>query len=251
SSEPNLQNIPAKGDWGKRIRSAFIPEKKGWSILAADYSQIELRILAHLCGDPVLTKAFRDGKDIHQSTADELGISRDAAKTVNFGVIYGISDFGLAKQLKIKKTEAAKYIERYFTRHEGVKKFMDKTIAEARDKGYVITLLGRKRPLPDINSPHSGLRAFAERTAINTPVQGSAADMIKVAMVTTNKQLTTNNLRSKMILQVHDELVFECPKEEIEKTKKLVEEAMISALPLNVPVKVDLEVGENWGSLSP
>jgi len=246
SSNPNLQNIPARGDWGKRIRGAFVPAKKDWVLLAADYSQIELRILAHLSQDPVLLKAFQEGKDVHQSTADELGISRDAAKTVNFGVIYGISDFGLAKQLKIKRTEAAEYIKKYFEKHAGVKAFMDKTIAEAKEKGFVTTMLGRKRPLPDINSPNYSIKSFAERTAINTPVQGTAADMIKVAMITNNLQLTTNNLKAKMILQVHDELVFECPKDEVENLKQTVEKAMIDALPLSVPIKVDVGVGGSW-----
>jgi DNA polymerase-1 len=248
SSDPNLQNIPARGEWGKRIRSAFIPEKKGWVILAADYSQIELRILAHLSGDPVLTKAFNEDKDIHQSTADELGISREAAKTVNFGVIYGISDFGLAKQLKIKRTEAASYIEKYFQKHKGVKEFIEQTIKEAKENEYVTTLLGRKRPMPDINSPHGGLRAAAERMAINTPVQGTAADMIKIAMVRIYSRFHTLKCveTSKLILQVHDELVFECPKDEVEKIKKIVEEEMVNAVPLKVPVKVDIGVGANW-----
>ena len=246
SSDPNLQNIPARGEWGKRIRSAFVPGKKDWFILAADYSQIELRILAHLSEDKELIKAFREDMDIHQATADELGISRDAAKTVNFGIIYGISDFGLAKSLGIKKTEAAKIIDRYFDKHKGVQAFIDKTIKEAKENEYVTTLLGRKRPMPDINSPHGGLRAAAERMAINTPVQGTAADMIKVAMITINKQLKTNNLKSKMILQVHDELLFECPKEETEKAQRLVEEEMINAIPLKVPVKVDIGAGKNW-----
>ena len=240
SSDPNLQNIPL------RLRSAFIPEKKDWVILAADYSQIELRILAHLGEDPELIRAFQEGKDIHRATAAELGIERSAAKAVNFGIIYGISDFGLAKQLKIKKAAAAQFIERYFEKHTGVKKFMEKTIAEAKENEYVTTLLGRKRPMPDINSPHGGLRAAAERMAINTPVQGTAADMIKAAMVKINSQLTTHNLQSKMILQVHDELVFECPEGEAETIKKIVEKEMIDAIPLKVPVKVDIGIGKNW-----
>lgn len=244
SSDPNLQNIPVRGEWGKRIRSAFVPEKKDWVILAADYSQIELRILAHLSQDPQLIKAFKEEKDIHQTTADELGIPRDAAKAVNFGVIYGISDFGLAKQLKIKKTEAADFIDRYFKKHKGVREFIDRTIQETRENGYVTTLLGRKRPMPDINSPHFGMRAFAERTAINTPVQGTAADMIKLAMVNINSKFEIRN--SKLILQVHDELVLECPKNEAEKVKKIVEDGMVSALELKVPVKVDIGIGGNW-----
>ncbi|MEE8638100.1 MAG: DNA polymerase I [Candidatus Margulisiibacteriota bacterium] len=255
SSNPNLQNIPIRGEWGKLIRTAFVPEKKGWVILAADYSQIELRILAHMSGDAQLIKAFKEGKDIHLSTAAEVyGVPeekvtdemRSAAKAVNFGIIYGISDFGLARQLKIKKTEAANFIIKYFKKHKGVKEFIDKTIQEAKENGYVTTLLGRKRPLPDINSPHFGMRAFAERTAINTPVQGSAADMIKVAMVNIFKKLRISNFELRMILQVHDELVFECPKEEAEKIKEIVEEEMVKAILLKVPVKVDVGVGGNW-----
>ena len=252
SSNPNLQNIPVKGKWGQLIRSAFVPDERDWVILAADYSQIELRILAHLSGDPVFLKAFKEDRDIHQATADELGIPRDAAKAVNFGVIYGISDFGLAKQLKIKRTEAADFIDKYFKKHKGVREFIDKTIAEAKEKGYVTTILGRKRPLPDINSPHLGMRSFAERTAINTPVQGSAADMIKVAMVRIANKFPTihcgdhHGLSSKLILQVHDELVLECPESAVEAVKKIVVEEMAAALPLDVPVKVDVGAGKNW-----
>ncbi|MFH1347470.1 MAG: DNA polymerase I, partial [Candidatus Margulisiibacteriota bacterium] len=246
SSDPNLQNIPARGEWGKAIRAAFIPEKKDWVILTADYSQIELRILAHLSQDKVLLNAFQNDLDVHQATADELGISRDAAKTVNFGIIYGISDFGLAKQLKVKRTEAAEFISKYFTKHSGVKEFMDKTIEDAKEKGYVTTMLGRKRPIPDINSPNHGLRSFAERTAINTPVQGTAADMIKVAMVNIYKKLRVTRYALRMIIQVHDELVFECPIAEAEKVKKIIEEEMANALKLSVPVKVDIGIGKNW-----
>ncbi len=253
SSNPNLQNIPVRGEWGKLIRSAFVPDKKDWVILAADYSQVELRILAHLSSDKQLIKAFKEGKDIHRSTAAEVyGVPeeevtnemRSSAKTVNFGIIYGISDFGLAKELKIKKTEAADFIHKYFEKHKGVKEFIDKTIQDAKENGYVTTLLGRKRPMPDINSPHFGLRSFAERTAINTPVQGTAADMIKVAMVNINSKLKIKN--SKLILQVHDELVLECPKSELEQVKKIVEHEMREAILLEVPVKVDLGAGKNW-----
>jgi DNA polymerase-1 len=255
SSKPNIQNIPVRGEWGKLIRSAFVPEEKEWVILAADYSQVELRILAHMSDDAQLIKAFKEGKDIHRSTAAEVyGVlerevkpeMRSAAKAVNFGIIYGISDFGLAKQLKIKKTEAAVFIKKYFERHKGVKEFIKKTIEEARKNGYVKTLLGRKRPMPDINSPHFGLRSFAERTAINTPVQGTAADMIKVAMANIHRVCRQSSIVSRLILQVHDELVFECPKEDVEKVKKIVEEEMASAIPLKVPVKVDIGVGVNW-----
>jgi DNA polymerase-1 len=244
SSEPNLQNIP------ERIRGAFVPEKKGWVILAADYSQIELRVLASLSEDPALMKDFQEGKDVHQATADELGISRAAAKTVNFGIIYGISDFGLAKQLKVKKTEAAGIIEKYFERHPGVKAFIDKTIKEAKENGYVTTLLGRKRPLPDINNPNAGFRQAAERMAINAPVQGTAADMIKLAMNRIFNKFPTvkcgESKCPKMILQVHDELVFECPEEEAEKLAAIIREEMEKALPLKIPVRVDIGIGKNW-----
>jgi DNA polymerase-1 len=244
SSNPNLQNIPIRGVLGKRVRQAFVPQEPGHVILAADYSQIELRILAHLSQDPYLIDAFKNDKDIHQSIADELGISRDAAKTVNFGIIYGISDFGLAKSLKIKKTDAASFIEKYFARHKGVREFIDRTIKDAKENGYVKTMLGRIRPLPDILNPNAGLRSFAERTAINMPVQGTAADMIKVAMINIYSQLTSHN--SRLILQVHDELVFECPEDEVSKIKKIVEEEMASAIPLTVPVKIDIGVGKSW-----
>lgn len=251
SSEPNLQNIPAKGEWGKRIRSAFVPEKKDWVILAADYSQIELRVLAHMSDDTELIKAFKEGRDIHQATAEELGIERSAAKAVNFGIIYGISDFGLAKQLGIKRTEAAKYIQKYFSQHSGVKAFIERTIKEAKDSGCVTTLLGRKRPMPDIDSPHGGLRQAAERMAINTPVQGTAADMIKIAMVRINEKLKIKGRRSKMVMQVHDELVFECPPEEIEAVRKITEEEMTNAVDLKVPVIVDAGIGKNWSEAKP
>ncbi|MBI5400443.1 DNA polymerase I [Candidatus Saganbacteria bacterium] len=255
SSNPNLQNIPIKSSWGKRLRQAFIPEEKGWQIVAADYSQIELRILAHLSRDTNLVAAFNEDKDVHTSTAAHVyGITeeqvtkemRSAAKAINFGIIYGISDFGLAKQLKIKKTEAAQFIENYFKQYPGVKEFIDSTIKQAKEKGYVTTMLGRKRPMPDINSPNQGLRSFAERTAINTVVQGTAADMIKVAMVRINLQLQTSNLKTKTLLQVHDELIFEAPENEVGSLKKIIETEMIGALKLSVPIKVDISVGKNW-----
>jgi DNA polymerase-1 len=257
SSNPNLQNIPIRGELGKLIRQAFTPQKPGFVILAADYSQIELRILAHLSEDQKLKEAFEKDEDIHQAVADELGISRSAAKTVNFGVIYGLSDFGLAKQLKIKKSEAAKFIERYFEKYSGVKAYIDKTIKEAKENGYVLTMLGRKRPLPDINSPNYGLRSFAERTAINTPVQGTAADMIKVAMINIISALRTcppkpegrrrvTHPLALMILQVHDELVFEVAKEAVDKAGKIIKEGMEKALTLSIPVKIDIGTGASW-----
>lgn len=255
SSNPNMQNIPAKGKMAKRIRKAFVPAQGGWKILAADYSQIELRILAHLSGDPVFSRAFNEDKDIHRSTAAEVfdvpldkvtDEMRDKAKVVNFGIIYGMSDFGLSKSLKIKRTEAAKYIDKYFIKHAGVKKFIDEVIAQAKKDGFVCTLLGRKRPLPDINNPNQGLRSFAERTAINTPVQGTAADIIKVAMINIYNILKTKKMKTKMILQVHDELVFEVPDDELEILQKMVEYEMVNAVKLKVPVKVHISSGKNW-----
>ncbi len=243
SSKPNLQNIP------QDLRSAFIPDKKDWVIIAADYSQIELRILAHMSEDAELIKAFKEDKDIHQATADALGIKRSEAKTVNFGIIYGMSDFGLAKQLKIKRPQAAEFISKYFAKYQGVKQFLDRLKKEARENGFVETLLGRKRPIPDINSPNQGLRSFAERSAINMPIQGTAADMIKVAMININNKFLNSSLvirHSSLILQVHDELVFECHKKDAETLKKLIREKMESALELKVPTKVDIGVGENW-----
>ncbi|MFH1709850.1 MAG: DNA polymerase I, partial [bacterium] len=255
SSNPNVQNIPVKGDMAQRIRAAFVPAKAGWKIIGADYSQIELRILAHLSNDPVFTRAFNEDLDIHKSTAAEVfdvpldkvtDEMRDKAKVVNFGIIYGMSDFGLSKSLKIKRTEAAKYIEKYFTKHAGVKRFIDDVIIRAKKDGYACTLLGRKRPLPDINNPNAGLRNFAERTAVNTPVQGTAADIIKVAMINIHEQLKKKKLKAKMILQVHDELVFEVPDEEAAQLRKLVESEMVNAVKLNVPVKVHIGEGNNW-----
>jgi len=255
STNPNLQNIPAKGEMAQRIRQAFVPARAGWKILGADYSQIELRILAHLSGDGVFTKAFNEDKDIHKITASEVfGVPvnevtdemRDQAKVVNFGIIYGMSDFGLSKSLKIKKTEAAKYINTYFIKHSGVKKFIDQIIEQAKKDGYVCTLLGRKRPMPDINNPNNNLRQFAERTAINTPVQGTAADIIKVAMINIHNLIKSKKLKAKMILQVHDELVFEVPEDEVTEVKRLVDNEMVNAVKLNVPVKVHIGIGDNW-----
>jgi len=256
SSDPNLQNIPAKGEVGKKIREAFVPEKKGWKILAADYSQIELRILAHLSGDKILTTAFKEDRDIHRATAAEVfGVSekevttqmRDAAKMVNFGIIYGISDFGLAKGLKIKKTEAADYIKKYFAKHSGVKKFIDETIEQVKKDEFVCTMLGRRRPMQDINNPNWSIKSFAERTAINTPVQGTAADIIKVAMINISNELRAEGLEAKMLLQVHDELVFEVPDEEVDKVRKMVEDEMVNAIKMDVPIKVNIGIGESWG----
>jgi len=254
SSNPNLQNIPIRTELGREIRAAFVP-REGWNLLVADYSQIELRLLAHFSGDPLLVEAFRRGDDIHTLTAAEvLGIpplmvtpeARRNAKAVNFGIVYGISPFGLAAQLGIPQAEAQKYIQNYFKRYAGVRKFIDDTIAEVRQTGVTKTLFGRERPIPDINSRNPSARGFAERTAVNSPLQGTAADLIKLAMVRIDKKLEAGGYQSPMLLQVHDELVFECPPGEVGAVSKLVKQEMEGVRELQVPLLVDVGVGDNW-----
>ena len=254
SSNPNLQNIPIRTGLGREIRAAFVP-REGWSLLVADYSQIELRLLAHLSRDPLLMEAFRNGEDIHTRTASEvLGVpllmvtpeARREAKAVNFGIVYGISAFGLAAQLGISRGEAEKYIRHYFERYAGVRRFLDQTIAEVRRTGVTRTIFGRERPIPDINSGNPNARGFAERTAVNSPLQGAAADLIKLAMVRLDGAIRASGLRSTMLLQVHDELVFECPPEEVEELSRLVKREMEGACQLDVPLLVDIGVGPNW-----
>ncbi len=254
SSNPNLQNIPIRTELGREIRAAFIP-REGWKLLVADYSQIELRLLAHFSKDPVLVDAFRSGEDIHTRTAAEvLGVpplmvtpeARRSAKAVNFGIVYGISPFGLAAQLGIPRSEAEKYIRNYFARYAGVKKFIDDTIAEVRQSGVTRTLFGRERPIPDINSRNPNARGFAERTSVNSPLQGTAADLIKLAMVRIDAALDAGGHRSAMLLQVHDELVFECPPEEVDLVSRLVRREMEGVADLEVPLVVDVGVGDNW-----
>ncbi|MCG8402063.1 MAG: DNA polymerase I [Firmicutes bacterium] len=255
SSDPNLQNIPIRLEQGRKVRRFFVPRQEGNLILAADYSQIELRILAHMSGDQSLADAFNKGQDIHTRTAAEVfGVPmeqvtpelRDRAKAVNFGIVYGISDFGLARDLRVSRAEAGSYIKSYFTRYHVVKGFIDQKIAEARNRGYASTLLNRRRQLPDLFSSNRMTRAFGERTAINTPIQGSAADIIKLAMVRINEKIKSRNMKTKMILQVHDELIFDVPAGELDSAKKLVREHMENALLLDVPLVVDLKVGPNW-----
>lgn len=253
SSNPNLQNIPIRTELGREIRAAFVAAP-GNLLLSADYSQIELRILAHLSEDPVLVEAFRRGEDIHSRTAQEVfGVApfaqtpehRRVAKVINFGVIYGLSAFGLAQQLGIDTKEASKFIAAYFERYRGVKEFLDRQILETRATGFTKTLFGRIRPIPEINSPQPAMRGFAERTAMNTPMQGTAADLIKFAMIELDRRLA-DGFESKMILQVHDELLFEAPEKEIPRLTKLVKEQMEGVYKLRVPLIVDTNVGPNW-----
>jgi DNA polymerase-1 len=257
SSDPNLQNIPIRTELGRQIRAAFVAEK-GKILLSADYSQIELRIMAHFSEDPVLVAAFRNGEDIHARTAQEVfGVGplaqtaehRRAAKAINFGIIYGLSPFGLAQQLGIEQKEAAQFINAYFARYRGVKDYLDKILAETRKSGAARTLFGRVRPIPEINSPQMQLRNFAERTALNSPLQGTAADIIKLAMIAIDRRLAAEKFEAKMILQVHDELLFEAPAKERPGLEKLVREEMEGAYKLAVPVVVEIGAGPNWRDL--
>jgi len=254
SSNPNLQNIPVRSEQGRAIRAAFVPEP-GWTMLVADYSQIELRLLAHFSRDPGLTDAFRNNEDIHTRTASEVfGVPplmvtpemRRNAKAVNFGIVYGQTAFGLAGQLGIPREEAESYIRGYFERYAGVKKWIDATVAEVRKSGHTVTLHGRRRPIPDIEASNQNVRSFAERTAVNTPLQGTAADLIKLAMIEVDRDLRERNLRSRMLLQVHDELVLECPPEELVEVRRLVKQRMEGVARLNVPLLADTGTGENW-----
>ncbi len=254
SSNPNLQNIPIKSEVGRKIRRAFIPDD-GFRILAADYSQIELRVMAHLSQDPVLIDSFRSNEDIHERTAREVfGMAavmnpkefRRHAKVFNYGIMYGLSAFGLAQNLKIERHEAQKFIDDYFRRYQGVKNWIDETVKQARECGYVTTLFGRIRQIPEINTKNWAMRSFGERTAINAPIQGTAADLIKQAMVTMHREMLARELKSRLIMQVHDELVFEVAEAEIELMSQLVREQMEHAAELCVPLQVDLAVGASW-----
>src|SRR6266436_1959835 len=257
SSDPNLQNIPIRTELGREIRAAFVAEP-GKIMLAADYSQVELRIMAHFSKDAVLVEAFRNGEDIHARTAQEVfgvgpmaqtGEHRRAAKAINFGIIYGLSPFGLAQQLGIEQREAAQFINAYFARYRGVKEYLDNVVVETRKTGEAKTLFGRIRPIPEINSPQVQLRNFAERTALNSPLQGTAADLIKMAMISIDARLKQEKLAAKMILQVHDELLFELPVKEKSKLEKLVKEEMENVHKLAVPVVVEIGTGPNWRDL--
>ncbi len=260
SSDPNLQNIPVRTEMGRQVRKAFIAGDPGWVLLSADYSQIELRVLAHMTGDPVLVDAFRHGEDIHAATAALVyGIpisevtprERRIAKTVNFGVLYGMSDYGLARDTGLSRKEAALFIESYFQRYASVKDFFEQVKQQAEVDGYVSTLWGRRRYMPELQTTHRGLRQAAERMAINMPIQGTAADIIKIAMINLHRHIREKRYRSRMILQVHDELLFECPRDEVELLAPDVKRLMESAMPLQVPVVVDLKVGANWDEMQP
>jgi DNA polymerase-1 len=257
SANPNLQNIPIRTELGREIRAAFTAEP-GNVLLAADYSQIELRLLAHFSKDPLLVEAYRRGDDVHRLTASQVfGVPplmvtpdhRRQAKVVNFGIVYGLSAFGLSQNLGIEPAEAKQFINAYFERYGGVRAFIDRTLDEARREGKVKTLFGRVRPIPDINSKNANLRGFAERTAVNTPLQGTAADLIKIAMIRIDAALRERGLKSRMTLQVHDELVFEVPEAEIEALRTLVREQMEKVHPLIVPLLVEIGVGSNWRDL--
>jgi DNA polymerase-1 len=254
STDPNLQNIPIKTPEGRRIRQAFVAEK-GYKLVAADYSQIELRIMAHLSGDEGLIKAFAEGKDIHRATAAEVfGVAledvadeqRRNAKAINFGLIYGMSAFGLARQLHIPRGEAQDYIERYFDRYPGVARFMEEIKASAKEKGYVETLFGRRLYLPDIKASNGMRRQAAERIAINAPMQGTAADIIKRAMIEVDGWLQSSDVDAAMIMQVHDELILEVAEAEVDAVSKKLEQLMAGAAELAVPLEVGLGVGDNW-----
>jgi len=254
SSNPNLQNIPIKTEEGREIRKGFIAER-GHVLLSADYSQIELRVFAHYSDDPVLLEAFEKGEDVHTRTATEVfnldpkmvtSDMRRMAKTINFGIIYGMGPVRLAKELGISKKVAQVYLDSYYERYKGVKEFKDKVIAQARHNGYVNTLFKRRRYLPHINSDIGHLKSEAERAAINTPIQGTAADLIKMAMIRIAERLRAEHLRTKMLLQVHDELVFEVPQEELERATKIVKYEMEEVYPLKIPLRVDINWGNNW-----
>jgi DNA polymerase I len=257
SSAPNVQNIPARTELGRRIRAAFVPEP-GWRLVAADYSQVELRILAHVSGEESLVEAFRRGEDIHRRTAAEVfgvpleqvtSAQRDIAKTTNFSVIYGVTAFGLARGLRITSKEAQEYLDRFFARHPKVRAWLDRTVKEGRARGYVETLRGRRRYLPELRSGNPNLRGFAERMATNAPIQGTAADMIKIAMIRMAAALTDARLASRMLLQVHDELLFEAPPEEEARLQALAAQVMEGAMTLDVPLKVDVKAGADWAQV--
>ena len=254
STEPNLQNIPVRMELGRLIRKVFVPED-GYVFVDADYSQIELRVLAHCSGDKELIQAYREARDIHRITASQVfhtpfdevtDLQRRNAKAVNFGIVYGISSFGLSQDLSITRKEAAEYIERYFETYPGIKTFLDDTVAHAKEQGYVVTLFGRRRPVPELSSSNFMQRQFGERVAMNSPIQGTAADIIKIAMIAVDKDLTKRKMKSRLVLQVHDELLVEAWKEELEEVQAILKECMENAATLDVPLDIDMHTGQSW-----
>jgi len=257
SSEPNLQNIPIRTEAGRKIRELFVPGEGYDYIMSADYSQIELRILADMSRDENLIESFAQLQDVHTRTASEVfevpmsevtPELRSRAKAVNFGIVYGISDYGLSQDIGVSRTEAGQYINNYFIKYHGVKEFIDNVVKEAHRLGYVTTLFGRRRYLPNINSSNFNLRSFAERTAMNTPIQGTAADIIKKAMIDVHNALQSEKLHSRILLQVHDELILEVPEYEVKQVTKIVKQAMEQSTKLQVPLVVDVKIGKNWAT---
>ena len=254
STEPNLQNIPVRMELGRLIRKVFVP-KEGCVFVDADYSQIELRILAHCSGDAQLIQAYREARDIHRMTASQVfhtpfdevtDLQRRNAKAVNFGIVYGISSFGLSQDLSITRKEASQYIEHYFETYPGIKKFLDDSVAHAKEKGYAVTLFGRRRPVPELKSSNFMQRSFGERVAMNAPIQGTAADIIKIAMIGVDEELRKRNMKSRLILQVHDELLIEAEKDEVDEVKEILKDKMEHAADLSVPLIADMHTGMNW-----
>jgi DNA polymerase-1 len=255
STSPNFQNIPIRTDTGRQLRKAFIPQKKDWVILSADYSQVELRIMAHYSKEPELIQAFKDDTDIHSRTAalvNEIHVSdvtpeqRRSAKVVNFGIMYGAGPYRMSQELGITMEESRKLIDHYFNTYPGIRRYMDDTIKNARKNGYVETLYKRRRRTGNLSASNKNLVQAEERAAINMPIQGTAADLIKIAMINIHKRINNTNFKSKMILQVHDELLFECPETEVRELGKIVQHEMETAISLSVPLKVDWKYGKSW-----
>ena len=254
STEPNLQNIPVRTELGRMIRKVFVPEE-GYVFVDADYSQIELRVLAHCSGDAHLIEAYREARDIHRITASQVfhvpfadvtDQQRRNAKAVNFGIVYGISSFGLSQDLSITRKEAAKYIDDYFQTYPGIKTFLDHAVQHAKDQGYAVTLFGRRRPVPELSSSNFMQRSFGERVAMNSPIQGTAADIIKIAMIGVDRRLKEEGLKSRLVLQVHDELLIEAEQTEVETVKEILRQEMEQAASLDVPLEIDMHTGDNW-----
>ena len=254
SAEPNLQNIPVRTELGKAIRGAFVA-RPGWLLVDADYSQIELRVLAHMSGDATMINAFREDQDIHARTAAEVygvpldevtGQMRSASKAVNFGIVYGISEFTLAKNIGVSRYEAKDFIDRYFDRYPGVKAYMDAAVKKGHEQGYVTTLMNRRRYLPELTSSNFAVRSFGERCAMNSPIQGTAADIIKLAMIAVDRALREEGFEAKLILQVHDELIVEAPEAEAERVRDLLRRCMEGVMTLSVPLRTDISIGGDW-----